>query len=131
MQNKAGKPPHWLTEYFYIIPNKWANKSNWKCICRTCMDVVEKEIALQDKNIKITNTLCDCTSYLKDCSYFAIKYSSEQIQSIINLALATLASKKHIAISNIDEEDEKDLILTISTYSSNSLLIFNNILRFL
>ncbi|CAG8523030.1 9095_t:CDS:2 [Racocetra persica] len=129
MQCKGEKPPHQLTEYFCIIPNEWANKSNRKCICRACMDVVGKEVALQDENMKITNTLCYCSSYLKDCPYFAIKYSPEQIQNIINLALVTSTSKKRMAISHIDEEDEEDSISTTSTHSSNSLSTSNNIVE--
>ncbi|CAG8719802.1 7365_t:CDS:1, partial [Dentiscutata heterogama] len=57
-----------------------------------CIEAVGKEFALQDKNMKITNTLHYCANYLKDCSYFAVKYSPEQIQNIINIATST--SKK-------------------------------------
>ncbi|CAG8805167.1 44800_t:CDS:2, partial [Gigaspora margarita] len=57
-----------------------------------CMDMVEKEIALQDKNMKITNTLCYCASYLKN------------------------------SISHIDEDKEEDSISTISTHSLESFL---------
>ncbi|CAG8759996.1 8719_t:CDS:1, partial [Racocetra persica] len=127
MQRKGEKPPHWLTEYFYIISNEWANKNNRKHICRACIDAVGKEIALQDENIKIINTLRYCSSYLKNCPYFVVKYSPEQIQNFINLALATSTSKKHMVISYIDKEDEEDSILTTSTYSSNSLSTSNNI----
>ncbi|CAG8641539.1 11930_t:CDS:2, partial [Gigaspora margarita] len=87
-----------------------------------CMDVVGKVVALQDKNMKITNTLHYCANHLKDCPYFAIKCSPEQIQNIINLALAVLTSKKHIAISHIDENEKENSISTISTHSSGSFL---------
>ncbi|CAG8652150.1 40738_t:CDS:2 [Gigaspora margarita] len=97
MQRKRGKLPHRLTKYFYIIPNEWANKSNQKCICRACMDMVEKAV-------------------------FAVKYSPEQIQNIIDLVLAISTSKKRIAISHIDEDEEKNSISTTSTHSSGSFL---------
>ncbi|CAG8733548.1 26248_t:CDS:2, partial [Gigaspora rosea] len=94
------------------------------------MDTVEKEIALLDENMKITNTLCYCANHLKDCPYFAIKYLPEQIQNIIDLALTISTLKKHIAISYIDEdEDEKeDSISTTSTHTSGLFLKKQSIL---
>ncbi|CAG8733031.1 19694_t:CDS:2, partial [Gigaspora margarita] len=71
MQRKGGKPLHQLTEYFYIIPNKWANKSNRKCICRACMEAVGRDFALKNESMKITNTLCYCANHIKECPYFA------------------------------------------------------------
>ncbi|CAG8821603.1 27258_t:CDS:1, partial [Racocetra persica] len=123
MQRKGGKPPHQLSEYFYVIPNEWANKSNRKYICLACMEAVGRDFALQDESLKITNTLCYCANHLKDCSYFAAKHSSKQIQNIINLATSS-TSNKHVAISQIKEDDD-DSILTMSTHSFNLLLAFN------
>ncbi|CAG8669226.1 1320_t:CDS:2, partial [Gigaspora rosea] len=97
MQRKGGKPPHKLTEYFYIL-SEMANKSNRKCICRACMEAVGKEIALQDDSMKITNTKRYCANHLKDCPYFAAKFSSEQIQNILSLAVPS-TSKKHSIMS--------------------------------
>ncbi|CAG8532785.1 19446_t:CDS:2 [Racocetra fulgida] len=82
------------------------------------MDAVGKDFALQDESMKITNTLYYCTNHLKDCSYFAIKHSPEQIQNIINLAIST--SKKCVATSYIDEEEEKND--STSTYSSKEVI---------
>ncbi|CAG8837512.1 39230_t:CDS:2, partial [Gigaspora margarita] len=80
-----------------------------------CMDVVGKVVALQDENMKIINTLHYCANHLKDCPYFAVKYSPEQIQNIIDLALAVSTSKKH-------EDEEEDSISTTSTHSLGSFL---------
>ncbi|CAG8593605.1 13704_t:CDS:2 [Racocetra fulgida] len=69
------------------------------------MDAVGKEVALQDENMKITNTLRYCSSHLKDCPYFDVKHSPEQIQNIINLALATSTSKKQTDADDNKNED--------------------------
>ncbi|CAG8440629.1 13253_t:CDS:2, partial [Cetraspora pellucida] len=92
MQCKEGKPLHSFTEYFYIIPNEWANKSNQKYICQACMNAVERDFALQDDSMKITNTKRYCANHLRDCSYFAIKYSPEQIHLILDKNHSTSVS---------------------------------------
>ncbi|CAG8725231.1 27492_t:CDS:1 [Gigaspora margarita] len=111
MQCKGGKPQHSLSEFFYIIPNEWANKCNKKWICRACMEAIGSDNALQDKNMKITNTKRYCANHLRSCSYFAAKYSSEQINHILSSATS---SKEQ---AHTDDEEEND-----STHSSNSLL---------
>ncbi|CAG8535493.1 15363_t:CDS:2, partial [Dentiscutata heterogama] len=99
MQRKGGKPPHSLTKYFYIIPNEWANKSNQKCICRACMDAVGRDFALQDDSMKITNTKRYCANHLRDCSYFATKYSPEQIQLILGSVTPSTPNKRQSTLS--------------------------------
>ncbi|CAG8627168.1 760_t:CDS:2, partial [Dentiscutata heterogama] len=125
MQCKEGKPPHSLSEYFYIIPNEWANKSNRKCICRACMDAVGKEFALKDDNLKITNTKRYCANHLRDCPYFATKYLPEQIQLILNSATLSPPNKQ-VMISYTDEEDEDENDST-SGITSNSLASSNTL----
>ncbi|CAG8820515.1 19287_t:CDS:1, partial [Dentiscutata erythropus] len=126
MQRKGGKPPHSLSEYFYIIPNEWANKSNQKCICRACMDAVGREFALKDDNLKITNTKHYCANHLRDCPYFATKYSPEQIQLILNSATLSPPNKQ-VMISYTDEEDEDENDSTSGITSSNSLASSNTL----
>ncbi|CAG8691372.1 19155_t:CDS:2, partial [Gigaspora rosea] len=59
MQHKGGKPPHRLTEYFYVIPNEWANKSNRKCICRACMEatLATKDDVASDTDLKLLGNI--------------------------------------------------------------------------
>jgi len=107
MPRKGGKPPHPLTEYFYIIPNEWANKSNRKCICRACMEAVGRDVALLDETMKITNTRRYCVNHLRTCPFFAAKHSPEQIQYITSLATSsTSTSRKRAAVSSDEEDDE-------------------------
>ncbi|CAG8482465.1 6553_t:CDS:2 [Dentiscutata erythropus] len=110
MQRKGGKPPHSLTEYFYIIPNEWANKSNRKCICRACMDAVGRDFALQDDSMKITNTKRYCANHLRDCSYFATKYSPEQIQLILGSVTPSTPNKRTL-VTKDDAASDNDLKL--------------------
>ncbi|CAG8768948.1 19581_t:CDS:2, partial [Racocetra fulgida] len=87
-----GKPQHPLSEYFYILPNEWANKSNKKCICRACMEAVGKDVALNDESMKLTNTRRYCANHIREYSFFAAKYLPEQIEAILTLAVLP---KKH------------------------------------
>ncbi|CAG8784571.1 7634_t:CDS:2, partial [Cetraspora pellucida] len=89
--------------------------------------VVERDFALQNESMKITNTLYYCADYLKGCSYFATKHSSEQIQNIINLAMFSI-SKKHVAVSYAEDDNNDSAILTTSTHSTNLLFVSNDIL---
>ncbi|CAG8631641.1 10141_t:CDS:2, partial [Scutellospora calospora] len=90
------------------------------------MDAVGREFALKDDNLKITNTKCYCANYLRDCPYFATKYSFEQIQLILNSA--TLSSpNKQIIISYTDEEDKDENDSTSEIISSNSLASSNTL----
>ncbi|CAG8716080.1 2838_t:CDS:2, partial [Ambispora leptoticha] len=92
MGHKGGKPQHPLSEYFYILPNEWANKSNKKCICRACMEAVGKDVALNDESMKLTNTRRYCANHIREYSFFAAKYLPEQIEAILTLAVLP---KKH------------------------------------
>ncbi|CAG8488924.1 3206_t:CDS:2 [Cetraspora pellucida] len=92
MGHKGGKPQHPLSEYFCILPNEWANKSNKKCICQVCMEAVGKDVALNDESMKLTNTRRYCANHIRECSFFATKYLPEQIEAILTLAVPP---KKH------------------------------------
>ncbi|CAG8774552.1 13426_t:CDS:2 [Cetraspora pellucida] len=87
MGYKGGKPQHLLSEYFYILPNEWANKSNKKCICRACIEAVGKYVALNDESMKLTNTQRYCANHIRKCSFFVAKYLPEQIEAMLTLAI--------------------------------------------
>ncbi|CAG8745512.1 24970_t:CDS:2, partial [Gigaspora rosea] len=114
-------------KYFYIIPNEWANKSNRKCICRACIDAVGRDFALQNDDMKITNTKCYCANHLRDCPYFAAKHSPEQIQLIFNSAISSTPNKQ-VMISYTNKEDEDENDSTSGLTSSNSLALNNTLI---
>ncbi|CAG8629773.1 11414_t:CDS:2 [Dentiscutata heterogama] len=90
------------------------------------MDAVGREFALKDDNLKITNTKHYCANHLRDCPYFATKYSPEQIQLILNSA-TLLPPNKQVMISYTDEEDEDENNSTSGITSSNSLASSNTL----
>ncbi|CAG8563065.1 3418_t:CDS:2, partial [Racocetra persica] len=88
-----------------------------------CMEAVERDFALQDESLKITNTLRYCANHLKDCSYFAAKHSPEQIQNIINLATSS-TSNKHLLMKICLPQKDKQVLSQYIGHPLNASEVF-------
>ncbi|CAG8453347.1 19849_t:CDS:2 [Racocetra fulgida] len=73
-----GRNRHKWSKYFKIL-DEFANKSNKAAIYYACLEALSSEAK------KITNKANLCYNHLKSCLYFAQKYTTEELEKILQI----------------------------------------------